>query len=160
LVSLPLSDAGSWYSLGPCFFFFSLVDFMFLWFDEAHYQEKLEPRKDCFRFMYERFFNFFSSLVSSDGVFRVRTRFLGLQRCLPHKSWNSRFCSILPCIVALERHRAGAYNLDWCCLCVDYKFRQGYQNCGVVLQGIIGRICIGWCGILKTPCHIWNCKWQ
>jgi hypothetical protein len=29
--------------------------------------------------MYERFFYFFSSLVSSGGVFRVRTRFLGLQ---------------------------------------------------------------------------------
>jgi hypothetical protein len=47
---------GSWYALDPCFFFFfPWLILCFLWF-EAHYQESSEPRKDCFRFMYERIF--------------------------------------------------------------------------------------------------------
>jgi hypothetical protein len=65
---------GSWYALDPCFFFFfPWLILCFLWF-EAHYQESSEPRKDCFRFMYERFIFFFFFFP----VWLVPMVFLGL----------------------------------------------------------------------------------
>ncbi len=59
--------------------FFFLVDFTFLWF-EVHYQESSNRGRIVLdSSMRDYYYYYFSSLVSSDGVFRVRIRFLGLQ---------------------------------------------------------------------------------